>query len=114
MLLSFQIFSILICISCLSIAEQESNYPPVIRRYILAQAQEVARQCVEAPKRRQKIPFVKRPSLLPVMKFILETIHQTPTMKCGMCDSNAFSDDPSVSVIVRIPITLMKLLAEFK
>ena len=54
--------------------------------------------CVEAPKRslRNAPPFVLKPSLLPVLKFLIETLHEVPHLQCGVCEKTAFPEDPSV------------------
>lgn len=80
-----------------SISEVSSNFPPVMRRWLVAQAQEIARRCVEPPSkpRPKDPPFVRRPSLLSVAKFLLENIHLTPSMECGMCGKRAFTDNPA-------------------
>ncbi|XP_047736743.1 uncharacterized protein LOC108682861 isoform X2 [Hyalella azteca] len=70
-----------------SLTEVSSSYPPVVRRWLLAQAQELARQCVEPPTRCRPgaPPFVVKPSLLPVVKFLLEAVHSIPAAVCGVC-----------------------------
>ncbi|KAF2351723.1 Ubiquitin-conjugating enzyme/RWD-like [Trinorchestia longiramus] len=79
-----------------SLQEVSSNYPPVIKRWLLAQSHELARQCVEPPSkpRPKDPPFVLKPSLLPVLKFLLENLHSIPATVCGVCSIACLPEDP--------------------
>lgn len=79
-----------------SIEEVSSNYPPVIRRWITGQATEVARRCVEAPRNlKAGTIFVKKPSLLPVLQFVIPALHNSPTLICGVCEKTAMPSNPA-------------------
>ncbi|ROT79074.1 uncharacterized protein [Penaeus vannamei] len=78
------------------IEEKECNFPSVFRRWFLAQATEIARQCVEPPakKRPKDPPFVLRPSMEPVVSFLVSEVHLYPKLECKMCRKKAFPTNP--------------------
>uniref|UniRef100_A0A0P4VWB3 RWD domain-containing protein n=1 Tax=Scylla olivacea TaxID=85551 RepID=A0A0P4VWB3_SCYOL len=80
----------------IKIEEKECNYPPVFRRWFLAQSVEIARQCVEPPKKKKPKdpPFVLRPSMEPVVSFLIDEAHRYVNSECRMCRKKAFPDDP--------------------
>jgi len=79
-----------------TVEESSSNYPPVLRRYLLAQAAEVARRCVEPPKRTRPKdpPFQRSPSMRPVMEFLISSLHALPNLLCGQCGRTAMPEEP--------------------
>ena len=83
----------------------ETNFPPLFQKYFQAQMAEIARQCVEPPlyKKRASQPFEKKPSLYPVVKFLVESVHRYVTETCQGCGSRAFPEVPSFNQIVEIP-----------
>lgn len=72
----------------------ETNYPAVFQKYFQAQMVEIARQCVEPPLNKKKVaqPFVKKPSLYPVVKFLVQAIHRYVEETCCGCGVKAFPD----------------------
>ncbi|MCL4129367.1 UNVERIFIED_CONTAM: hypothetical protein GTU68_048749 [Idotea baltica] len=83
--------------SKVEVEEKECNYPPVFRRWFKAQSLEVARRCVMPPARKspKDPPFVLKPSLQPVISFLLEEAHNYPKMDCTHCGLKCFPDDPN-------------------
>ncbi|XP_068201075.1 uncharacterized protein [Palaemon carinicauda] len=79
-----------------SIEEKESSYPPVFRRWFMAQSTEIARRCVEPPakKRPKDPPFVLKPSLQPVISFLVAEARKYVEMPCNYCNKRAFPHDP--------------------
>ncbi|XP_050721074.1 uncharacterized protein LOC127000937 isoform X2 [Eriocheir sinensis] len=80
----------------IKIEEKECNYPPVFRRWFSAQSLEIARKCVEPPakKKPKDPPFVLKPSMEPVVSFLIEEAHRYVEMKCKVCGKKAFPEDP--------------------
>lgn len=80
----------------IGIEEKECNYPPLFRRWFLAQAIEIARRCVEPPakKKPKDPPFVLKPSMEPVVSFLIDEGHKYLDTKCKICGKKAFPDDP--------------------
>lgn len=92
------------------IEEKECNYPPVFRRWFSAQSLEIARKCVEPPakKKPKDPPFVLKPSMEPVVSFLIEEAHIYVEMECKVCGKKAFPEDPKVStrlfvLIIELP-----------
>ncbi|KAG7177203.1 hypothetical protein Hamer_G000464, partial [Homarus americanus] len=80
----------------IGIEEKECNYPPVFQRWFTAQAVEIARRCVEPPaKRRPKDPpFVLKPSMEPVVSFLIDEAHKYVDLDCKFCGKKTLPDDP--------------------
>ncbi|KAK3852490.1 hypothetical protein Pcinc_040927 [Petrolisthes cinctipes] len=80
------------------IEERECNYPPVFRRWFTAQSEEIARRCVQPPARLnpKDPPFVLRPSLEPVVAFLIDEAHRYVKMDCKVCNERAFPNDPQL------------------
>lgn len=78
-----------------SIEEKECNFPKVLRRWFLAQSVEIARRCTEPPVRKKPKdpPFVQKPSLEPMVAFLIEEAHKYPAQPCAVCTQLCFPDD---------------------
>lgn len=80
------------------IEEKECNYPPVLRRWFMAQSEEIARRCVVPPAKvkPKDPPFVLRPSMEPVISFLIEEAHRYVNMECKVCNKMVLPSDPQV------------------
>ncbi|CAG0901662.1 unnamed protein product, partial [Darwinula stevensoni] len=78
------------------IVEKECNFPSSFLKWFIAQSVEIARQCVQPPlKKDPKAPaFVCKPSLWPVVSFIVETVKRYPCEKCHVCGTVCFPENP--------------------
>ncbi|CAG2060139.1 unnamed protein product, partial [Timema podura] len=68
----------------ISLEDVETNFPPLFLRFFTGQTKEIARQCVEPPLRakvKQQPPFKPRPSLQPVVSFLVSAVKQLPHEK---------------------------------
>lgn len=83
------------------VEDKECNYPPVFRRWFLAQSMEIARKCVMPPTKRnpKDLHFVIKPSLEPVATFLIEESHKYTKINCSICKKPCFSQDPAVSFV---------------
>lgn len=74
----------------------QSNFPPVLHKYMEAQAKEIVRQCVEPPLRKQTKapPFSPSPSLQKAVTFLISTVHQLPGEKCQICHEQCLPLEP--------------------
>lgn len=82
-----------------SIAAIDTNFSPYFQRHIIAQAKEIARQCVEPPLRKRKPnepPFQPSPSLEKSAIFLIDCIKRLPLEECQFCKIKCFPDDPEV------------------
>nr|CAD7407003.1 unnamed protein product [Timema poppensis] len=64
-----------------SLEDVETNFPPLFLRFFTGQTKEIARQCVEPPLRakvKQQPTFKPRPSLQPVVSFLVSAVKQLP------------------------------------
>ncbi|KAK7019428.1 hypothetical protein SK128_005504, partial [Halocaridina rubra] len=79
-----------------SLEEKGCNFPALFKRWFLAQANEIARQCVVPPakKRPKDPPFVLKPSLEPVISFLISEVRKYVDMECKFCKQNALPLDP--------------------
>ncbi|KAL7631623.1 UNVERIFIED_CONTAM: hypothetical protein RMT77_018066 [Armadillidium vulgare] len=84
-------------VSQVEIEEKECNYPPVLRRWFLANSKEIARKCVMAPTKQnpKEPPFVLKPSLEPVAEFLINEAHKYSNMDCPVCGKRCFSSTHS-------------------
>lgn len=74
-----------------------SNFPAILEHHFVAQAVEIARQCVEPPLRKdpKAQPFEAKASLLPVLEYLAGLcVHPFPVESCPCCKKPALSDDP--------------------
>ncbi|XP_063224127.1 uncharacterized protein LOC134531960 [Bacillus rossius redtenbacheri] len=84
-------------IQAVSVEEAETNFPPLLRRFFVGHAKEIARQCVEPPLRKQpasKGAFRPRASLQPVAGFLVSAVKQLPREKCQLCEGQCLPRDP--------------------
>ena len=80
---------------------KESNYPPIIDKWMVAQSIEIARQCVQPPTKRKPKdpPFKIKPSLGDIASFLIEEGHKYPVMDCRYCGKRCFPDNPKVCFV---------------
>lgn len=84
-----------------SIEDKECNYPPVFQRWFFAQSVEIARRCVVPPLKvkPKDLPFVLKPSMEPVVSFLIEEANKYLDLECKVCGKKALPEDPKVSYI---------------
>ncbi|XP_076035708.1 uncharacterized protein LOC143021827 [Oratosquilla oratoria] len=77
------------------IEAKESNFPAVFQRWFTAQSVEIARRCIEPPlkKKPKDPPFVLKPSMEPVVSFLIKEAHAFPRQTCKVCGEKAFPED---------------------
>lgn len=75
--------------------EASSNFPPNMERFLVGQAKESARKCVEPPLR---LPpgktFCPLPSLLPCAHFFISAVRVLPQQHCQLCKKTGLPTDP--------------------
>ncbi|KAK3932589.1 RING-box protein HRT1 [Frankliniella fusca] len=73
----------------------DTNFPPMLQRYCIGQAREIARKCVEPPlKKKANEPFSPKPSLLPVLSFLGKIVKEVPNEKCQLCKQPCLPSNP--------------------
>ena len=84
---------LLFCLNC-SLSDTESNFPRVFKVWFVEKAREIARQCVEAPRKPKPNaqPFVKKPSLEPAVSFLVKHVKRYPQEICQICRNKAFPE----------------------
>ncbi|PIK51988.1 hypothetical protein BSL78_11136 [Apostichopus japonicus] len=73
------------------------NYPDIFQKMLIAQAQEMARRCVEPPLKRKPRdpPFEPAPSLQKIANFLIrDGLRKLPTDPCQVCKERAFPKEP--------------------
>lgn len=89
------------------IEDYQSNFPSSLLRFITAQSNELARQCVEPSATRlnkssnKKIsksnqPFEPSPSLEKVALFIIQSVKTISSEKCQFCSNACLPPNPEV------------------
>lgn len=72
-----------------------TNFPPSLERYLLGQAREISRKCVEAPLRLPKnTTFVPSPSFLKTANLFVDAIRQLPKQHCQLCKRPGLPENP--------------------
>lgn len=76
---------------------EEHNFTELLKINFISQAIEIARKCVQPPikKKPKDPPFEPQPSLLPVVKFLVESIKKYPLMCCPLCKERVLPQIPS-------------------
>ncbi|XP_023931502.1 uncharacterized protein LOC106155069 [Lingula anatina] len=80
-----------------SIEVADHNFPEPLTVNILAQANEIARRCVQPPlkKRPKDPPFEPKPAVRPVCEYMIRTcIKNYPAQKCPLCNEMALPENP--------------------
>ncbi|XP_031565078.1 uncharacterized protein LOC116300360 isoform X1 [Actinia tenebrosa] len=80
-----------------SIEPKQSNFPKSLEKVFVGQAVDMARQCVQAPIRKnpKAPPFVPKPSLKVVSDFLIkDCIRRYPTEECALCKKRALPTEP--------------------
>lgn len=78
----------------------DCNFPRVFRTWFVENSRELARRCVEAPKRpKPSAPkFVSRPSLQEAVSFLVASVQRYPVEACQVCRRRLFPPDPALAV----------------
>ncbi|KAF7987763.1 hypothetical protein HCN44_003626 [Aphidius gifuensis] len=77
------------------LTEVVTNFPPLFERFLLGQAKELGRRCVEPPLR--KLPnkiFKPSPSLDKIASFIIRSVKQIPEENCQLCKIKCLPKNP--------------------
>nr|CAD7432232.1 unnamed protein product [Timema monikensis] len=85
-----------------NLEDVETNFPPLFLCFFTGQTKEIARQCVEPPLRskgKQQPPFKPRPSLQPVVSFLVSAVKQLPHEKCQLCKQLCLPQDPQTNKV---------------
>ena len=79
--------------SQVSIENTDCNFPRVFRTWFVENAKELARRCVEAPKKPKTNapPFVPRPSLETAVGFLIKSVQRYPVEPCQVCHQLSLS-----------------------
>ncbi|XP_032679166.1 uncharacterized protein LOC116847843 [Odontomachus brunneus] len=88
-------------ISNVSLADPDTNFSPLLTRYLIGQGRELGRQCVEPPLRKQTqtTPFTPSPSLNTVASFIIKTVKALPQENCQLCKVTCLPANPEEIVL---------------
>ncbi|XP_046394581.1 uncharacterized protein LOC124162189 [Ischnura elegans] len=90
-------------LQAVSLDGTETNLPPAFTRFIVAQCKEISRQCIEPPifkkgkkpPPQQQQPFQPKPSLEPVVSFLVGQLRLFPKERCQFCKNQCLPSDPS-------------------
>jgi len=82
------------------IENSDCNFPRVFRTWFVENAKELARRCVEAPKKPKPNapPFSPRPSLETAVGFLIASVQRYPVEPCQICRQRLFPPDPANAV----------------
>ncbi|XP_046142863.1 uncharacterized protein LOC114873756 isoform X2 [Osmia bicornis bicornis] len=81
--------------ACVKLEDADTNFPPLFRRYFLAQGKELARKCVEPPlKKKSQAPFTPSPSLNTVTSFLVKSVKTLPQEHCQSCRQMCLPPNP--------------------
>jgi len=82
------------------ITTSDCNFPRVFKVWFVENAKELARRCVDAPKKpKPNAPkFEPKPSLLPACKFLIQSVQRYPEERCQICRQVLLPADPSKAV----------------
>lgn len=72
---------------------------------MVAQANEIARKCVEPPLKKSNPkdpPFQPSPSLLRSVGFLIDCVQRLPDEFCQFCKQQCFPNDPKVCSFILI------------
>ncbi|XP_056639960.1 uncharacterized protein LOC130447264 [Diorhabda sublineata] len=85
-------------LSAVELQQVNTNFSPALQRYIISQAQEIARKCVEPPlKKKPREPeFKPVPSLQKCVEFLVDCIKRLPGERCQFCNKICFPSDPKL------------------
>lgn len=81
-----------------SIEDDITNFSTTFHRYMVSQAKEIARQCVQPPIRPKpnQPKFEPGPSLKKAVAFLIDCVKRLPTEHCQFCHKICFPEDPKV------------------
>lgn len=93
---------ILLNVSCFSLQDIDTNFPPVFNRHMIAQAREISRQCAEPPlkKKPNAPPFKPEPSLRKCVAFLIDCVKRLPKENCQYCKQQCFPTNPDVCIYI--------------
>jgi len=82
------------------ISTSDCNFPRVFKVWFVENSKELARRCVEPPLRPKpnQPRFEPKPSLLPAVKFLIESVQRYPTEPCQICKQRLFPEDPALVI----------------
>ncbi|XP_014488743.1 PREDICTED: uncharacterized protein LOC106751948 [Dinoponera quadriceps] len=83
-------------ISNVSLTDPDTNFSPLLTRYLVGQGRELGRQCVEPPLKKQAptTPFIPSPSLNTIASFLIKTVKALPQENCQLCKVNCLPVNP--------------------
>lgn len=85
-------------LSAIVLEEVETNFTPTFYKYMVAQAKEISRKCVEPPLK--KLPnqpvFVASPSLGKTAHFFIDLVKRLLVEECQVCKDICFPTDPKL------------------
>lgn len=98
-----------------SLQDVDSNFPPIFNRHMIAQAKEIARQCVDPPLKRKpnSPPFKPEPSLKRSIAFLIDCIKRLPKENCGYCKEECFPPNPDVRTAINTIIIYLFFMFSF-
>lgn len=81
---------------CVKLDDVDTNFPPLLTRYLLGQGKELARQCTESPlkKQQQQTSFTPSPSLNIVASFLIRTVKTITREQCQVCKQICLPANP--------------------
>ncbi|XP_053688271.1 uncharacterized protein LOC128737620 [Sabethes cyaneus] len=94
--------------------ECDCNLPQALVRFVNGQANEIARQCVEAPLRKIKnneLEFKPKPSLERTLRFIIAAMKGFPEERCPICEQ--LSLPPTAQEVIEIDTEAKFLIRMF-
>lgn len=75
--------------------EASTNFPPSLERFLLGQAREISRRCVEPPLRLPKnVIFAPSPSFLKTADLFINAARLLPQQNCQLCKRPGLPQDP--------------------
>jgi len=82
------------------IQASDCNFPRVFRAWFVENSKEIARRCVEPPKKpKPNAPkFESRPSLETSVSFLIQSVQRYPVEACQVCRHRLFPPDPARAV----------------
>jgi hypothetical protein len=82
------------------IKASDCNFPRVFRTWFVENAKELARRCVEAPKKpKPNAPkFESSPSLETAVCFLVTSVQRYPVEACQVCRQRLFPSDPDLAI----------------
>eukprot|EP00088_Acartia_fossae_P015668 TRINITY_DN18621_c0_g1_i1.p1 TRINITY_DN18621_c0_g1~~TRINITY_DN18621_c0_g1_i1.p1 ORF type:complete len:331 (-),score=-0.05 TRINITY_DN18621_c0_g1_i1:241-1233(-) len=82
------------------VSTSDCNFPRVFKVWFVENSKELARRCVEPPKKPKpnQPKFEVKPSVLPSARFLIESVQRYPTERCQICKQVLFPEDPANAI----------------